>query len=113
MATRSNAPTFLQLDGKDYVVLPKADYLRLADAAGASTLKDARSVVQAALGADLRRAREHAGLSQSQLAEKLGVSQPMVAGAERGRVRVAETYARRVLKACKLPADWVPPETEV
>jgi DNA-binding XRE family transcriptional regulator len=110
MAKQSSAPTFLQLDGKDYVVLPKADYLRLTEGAGPGVARDAREVVQSALGTDLRRAREHAGLSQSQLAKKLGVSQPMVSGAESGRTRVAERYVRSVLKACKLPADWVPPE---
>jgi ribosome-binding protein aMBF1 (putative translation factor) len=108
MATRSSAPTFLQLDGKDYVVLPKDEYLRLADAAGPATLKDARTVVRAALAARLRKARQHAGLSQRELAEKLGVSQPMVAGAESGSTRIAERYARSVLKACKLRQDWVP-----
>jgi transcriptional regulator with XRE-family HTH domain len=50
--------------------------------------------------------RRQAGLSVAELVRRLGVSQPMVSGAESGRVRVSERYVRTVLRACGLPADW-------
>ena len=96
----------LRIADQDFVVLPRADYMRLVEAAGPSALKDAREVVRASIGASLRRARETAGLTQVELARKLRVSQPMVAAAESGKGRVAERYIARVLKACGLPKDW-------
>ena len=88
------------------MVLPKADYLRLVQTSPAAPLKDAREAVRAVLGARLREARRQAGLTQRELAERLGVSQPMVAAVERGRTRVGPSYTKRLLKACRLPADW-------
>lgn len=95
----------LQIDGKEYVVLPKAEYLRLTHAEDG--LVDAKEFLRASIGSDLRKAREHAGLSQTALAKKLGITQPMVSATEAGRTQVSERYVRRVLKACKLPANWV------
>lgn len=97
--------TPIVLEGKEYVILPKREYLRLA---GQESIGDARLAIRAALSARLRAAREHAGLSQRELAARLDVSQPMVSGGESGRVRVSERYVRAVLKACRLRSDWVP-----
>jgi ribosome-binding protein aMBF1 (putative translation factor) len=94
------------IEGKEYVIMPKREYQRLA---GPASVGDARGAIRAALGERLRAARERAGLSQQGLAERMDVSQPMVSGAERGRVRVSERYAKAVLKACGLPRDWAPP----
>ena len=69
---------------------------------------DAVEYATAAIAADLRAAREHAGLSQPELAKKLRKSASMVAGVETGRVRVGERYVRAVLKACGLPPAWKP-----
>jgi ribosome-binding protein aMBF1 (putative translation factor) len=95
----------IKLDGREYVILPKADYLKLAgkDLEGAV---DAVEYARKAIGEDLRSAREHAGLSQAELAEKLGKTQPMVSGAESGSIRVGERYVATVLKACGLPKSW-------
>lgn len=98
----------LRIEGKEYVVLPKAEYLRLTNAEDG--IVDAKEFLRSAIGSDLRSAREHAGLSQTALAKKLGITQPMVSSTEAGRTQVSEKYVRRVLKACKLPPDWVPPE---
>lgn len=106
MATKTAT---LSIDGKEYVVMPKAEYLRLTGADDG--LIDAKQFLRSAIGSDLRKAREHAGLSQSALAKKLGVTQPMVSATEAGRTQVSEKYVRRVLGACKLPADWAPPES--
>ena len=102
----ASQPVSIRIDGKDYVLLPRREYLRLVGEPARRTLKDARSVVRASVGASLRRARESAGLTQAQLAKRLKVSQPMVSAAESGKERVAERYVSRVLKACKLPPDW-------
>lgn len=111
MATQSTSPAFLSIDGKEYVVLPKSEYQRLTSAV-AGDLIDAKSFTRSAIASSLRKAREHAGLSQTELARKLRVSQPMVSAVEAGRTQVSEKYALRVLKACKLPPDWAAPSDE-
>ena len=97
----------LTLSGEEYVVLPKSEYLRLT---GEETV-DARVFVRGEIARRLRLARAHAKLSQVELAKRLKVTQSMVSHAETGRERVAEGYLGRVLKACGLPKDWVPPAT--
>jgi ribosome-binding protein aMBF1 (putative translation factor) len=67
---------------------------------------EAHTFVRESIAADLRAARESAGLTQAQLAERMGKSQTMVSQAESGAMRVSERYVRAVLKACGLPMDW-------
>ncbi len=95
----------LTIDGTEYVALPKADYLRLVGKAPTETV-DALEFTLAALGRNLKAAREHADLTQGELAKKLGKAQSTVSQAEAGRIRVGEAYVRKVLKVCGLPADW-------
>lgn len=73
---------------------------------------DAHAFLRQTLGRDLRAAREHAKLTQAELAEKLGKSQTMISQAESGEARISERYVRTVLKACKLPADWTGPKAK-
>lgn len=104
-------PVFLHLAEGDYVIIPRAEYLRLRGAAAAPEglpLTDAKAAVLAEMGKRVRLAREHAGLTQSALAARLRVTQAMVSKAESGAGRISGAYIGRVLKACKLPADWVP-----
>ena len=101
---KSNSPTCVKIHGEDFVVLPKAEYLRLVLAP--PVLEDARTVVRQNLGASLLEARQKAGLSQAALARKIRVTQSMVSQAERGRMRIGERYMAKVLKACGLPKDW-------
>jgi ribosome-binding protein aMBF1 (putative translation factor) len=96
----------LRIADQDLVVLTRSDYLRLVEAAGPGALKDADEVVRASIGSGLRHARETAGLTQAELAKRLGVKQPIVSKAESGTGRVGERYIARVLKACGLPKDW-------
>jgi ribosome-binding protein aMBF1 (putative translation factor) len=98
--------TELKLGGKTYVILPKADYLKLRKGETPPKTVDAVEYARASIGADLRAARENAGLSQNDLAEKLGKSQTLVARAEAGAVSVGEKYIASVLKACGLPKKW-------
>jgi transcriptional regulator with XRE-family HTH domain len=98
----------LTIDGDDYVALPKADYLRLVEGAGEKTV-DALEFTLISLGRNLKTAREHAGLSQAELAKKLGKAQTTVSQAEAGKIRVSEKYVLGVLSACGLPDDWRAP----
>jgi DNA-binding XRE family transcriptional regulator len=59
-----------------------------------------------ALAPRLRAARRQAGLTQAQLAERMGRSQALVSLAERGALRIGTPYLRTVLEACGLPLDW-------
>jgi len=96
----------LTVRGVEYVVIPKADYLRMQDVHPTAGTVDARAFVRQSLAGDLRAAREHAGLTQAELAERMGKSQTMVSQAESGAARVSERYVRAVLEACGLPPDW-------
>jgi len=109
-------PVFVRLAEGDYVIIPRAEYLRLCgapDASGAPeglSLIDAKAAVIAEMGKRVRSARERAGLTQSALAKRLKVTQAMVSRAESGTARISAAYIGRVLKACKLPVDWLPPQ---
>ncbi len=98
----------LMINGAEYVVLPKAEYLRLTG--GGEPRNEALEFGLVSLGRDLRAAREHAGLTQAELAKKLGKAQATVSGSESGKVRVSEKYIAKVLKVCKLPVDWSAPD---
>jgi ribosome-binding protein aMBF1 (putative translation factor) len=100
----------LTVRGVEYVVIPKAEYLRMQDAKVPAGAVEAHAFVRGSIASDLRAAREAAGLTQVELAEKLGKSQTMVSQAESGAARVSERYVRTVLKACRLPADWTGPK---
>ena len=101
----SNLVGDLTLGGVEYVIIPKAEYLVLRDALPEGTV-DAHALIRSSIGADLRAAREAAGMTQSELAQRMGKSQTLVSQAESGDARVSERYVRSVLKACGLPADW-------
>ncbi len=103
----------IKLGKTEYVILPKAEYLRLQSVAGVPEGSvDAVEYARGSIGATLKAAREHAGLTQAELAVRLKKNQPMVSGAESGTISVSERYARAVLKACKLPAAWTGPKRE-
>lgn len=59
-------------------------------------------------GQALRRARKQAGLTQSRLARKLGVTQPYLSFMEGGGRRVPERLARRVARVLDTPATELP-----
>lgn len=93
---------------KDEKKLPEGDEKKLPDGA-----VEAVPYAEQAIARSLRQAREAAGLTQVQLAEKLGKSQSMVGNVEAGRVRVGMRYVREVLSACGLPLNWTAPERTV
>ena len=98
----------LTIDGTEYVAIPKAEYLRLIG--GGEETVDALSFGRVSLGRSLKAAREHAGLTQAELAKKLKKAQPTVSGSESGKVQVSSKYVAKVLKVCGLPADWKAPQ---
>jgi DNA-binding XRE family transcriptional regulator len=53
-------------------------------------------------------ARKCTGLTQAELAERMGYSQTYVSLAERGKTPFARFYVEEVLKACELPMEWKP-----
>jgi ribosome-binding protein aMBF1 (putative translation factor) len=97
------------IDGMEYVAIPRADYQNMSGDKDLVGAVDATEYARRSLGESLRAAREHAGLTQAELAKKLGKTQPMVSGAENGAVHVGERYVAAVLKACRLPKDWKAP----
>lgn len=101
----------IKLGKNEYVIIPKAEYLRLTGVAGVpSGSVDAVEFARASIGRTLKAAREHAGLTQAELAKRLKKSQPMVSGAEGGSISVSDRYVLAVLKACGLPEDWKGPK---
>ena len=91
------------INNKEFAVVPMAEWLRLS---GAESLSPARKTLRKSIGKDLAKAREQAGLTQAELAAKIGKSQAMVSGAESGSIKTGLPYAKAVLKACELPEDW-------
>jgi ribosome-binding protein aMBF1 (putative translation factor) len=103
----------LHIAGGDYVVVPRAEYMRLvASAVTASdgvSVSEAKAMALREMGRRVRLARQHVGLTQADLAKKLGCTQAMVSRAESGTVSVSSRFLDRVHRACKLAADWLPP----
>ncbi len=100
-------PQTILVKGERFVIIPEKEYNRLVkhDAAGGvDAVEDARR----SISDGLRKAREAAGLTQTQLAKALSRSQAFVCAAEKGMKDVGERYVNTVLKACGLPADWKP-----
>lgn len=54
------------------------------------------------IGANLKRARTRAGLSQSTLAEIVGVTQPMIAQAERGTKALTLELGKEIAAALNI-----------
>jgi ribosome-binding protein aMBF1 (putative translation factor) len=98
----------VKLEGKAYFILPKAEYLRLRRGDAPPNTVNAVTYARESIGADLRAAREHAGMTQEGLAKKLQRSQTLVSQAESGQVSAGARYVASVLKACGLPKDWKP-----
>lgn len=112
-------PTTLEILGTRFVLLPETDYQDLLQhrpkdrpldpsVLDLDDLADADTFMAVELGRNLRKARETASLTQSQLAKKLRKSQSMVSAAERGTMEIGVRYAKAVLKACGLAEDWKP-----
>jgi ParB-like chromosome segregation protein Spo0J len=101
----------LSIAGVDYVVVPSTEYLDLIGRASAGArLPEAKALVIAEMGRRVRAARAEAGLSQAELAQRMGMSQARVSRAESGLVSLSAAFLARVHKACGLDVDWIPAE---
>jgi transcriptional regulator with XRE-family HTH domain len=71
-------------------------------------------MVSIMVGSAVRSARKRAGISQAQLAEKAGTSQPSIARLERGRVSPTIISLEHIAKAlgAELVIDFEPTTTE-
>jgi ribosome-binding protein aMBF1 (putative translation factor) len=96
----------LVIDGEEFVAVSRADYLRFVAGKKDEGAVDALTYTLGALGRNLKAAREHAGLTQAELAKKLRKAQTTVSQSEAGKIRVSADYVERVLRVCGLPADW-------
>jgi ribosome-binding protein aMBF1 (putative translation factor) len=101
----------MTINGARYVAIPVDEYDRLRGAKKDESAGDGVDWLRAEMGATLRRARETAGLSQIELAKKLGKSQALVSRAEVGDLSISEKYVASVIKACGLPKNWPAKET--
>lgn len=99
--------SIVKVEGKEYVLIPKDEYDALVGAVPAGAV-EAVPFAMKAVAADLRKARKVGGLTQSELAKKLKVSQPMVSSVEAGRTAPPKGYVDALLKACGLPKAWKP-----
>ena len=65
--------------------------------------------VKATAGGNVvRQARKAAGLTQAELAKRLGKTQPAISLAEASNGSTDPAFVSEVLKACHLPSDWQP-----
>lgn len=101
-------PVRVDLEGVEYLLIAKSDYVRWRGAQVGDARRrgpDACSRGLKGIARRLREARRAAGLSQVDLARKLGRSQPFVSQTENARVRVGDKHLRSVLRACGLPDE--------
>lgn len=101
-------PARVDLEGVEYVLIAKSDYVRWREAQVRDTGERGRGAPSRGLRAiarRLREARRAAALSQVDLAKRLGRSQAFVSQAESGKTRVGDCYLKSVLQACGLPDD--------
>jgi transcriptional regulator with XRE-family HTH domain len=94
----------IRIGGVDFVLVPATRSASGVELGG---------VPSRATNATKRRlweARREAGLTQAQLAKRLGRSQAMVSQAESGNSQVSERYVSKVLEACELQPGWGLPE---
>ena len=61
------------------------------------------------LGQRLKKAREHAGISQSELADAVGIRQSAISRIERDEA-LTTGFASRLAKACGVRTDWLSEE---
>jgi len=104
--------TVVKLDGRDYVILPRADYERLNGLAKAAELPPlpkpdadgnypAVEYARASLARNIIRSRVEAGLTQLELAKLAGIRNETLCRIERGQHTPSVATIARVEKALK------------
>lgn len=82
-----------------YGLVNNCDYLKFD--------KPACSVSRMTFGERLRAARNYAGLSQQQLADAAGCTQPNITGLENSTSAVRSEYTVQFAKACGVRPEWL------
>jgi hypothetical protein len=94
----------LTVGGVEYVVIPKAEYLRMRATTLPPGTVDTRAYVRGSIAAALKQARDAAGLTQAELAERMGKEsdhdQPG---------RVWRRACKRTLRGVRAQSMWVAP----
>jgi ribosome-binding protein aMBF1 (putative translation factor) len=85
----------IRIEGRDYWLVPKEKAKEYPGSV------DALAFADESIAKSLREARTKAGLTQAELAAKLGKSQSLVARAESGGMVVGVKYVDAALKACR------------
>jgi DNA-binding XRE family transcriptional regulator len=96
----------IRIDGEEFVLVAAEEFLRLGGDEERLTGVPRRAVGDTPVAKRLRGARQRAGLTQVELAERLGKSQTLVSQAETGSACVNHRYVTTVLKACGLRRNW-------
>jgi DNA-binding XRE family transcriptional regulator len=102
--------TIVKLDGRDYVILPRADYDRLSKLAKAAELPalpkpdahgnyPAVDYAKASLARNIIRSRVEAGLTQLELARLAGIRNETLCRIERGQHTPSVATIARIEKA--------------
>jgi DNA-binding XRE family transcriptional regulator len=99
----SGAPRDVELDGRRYVLVPKAEFERLLQEADRPRA-DAASFVNDPLGPELRARRRRAGLTLAQVAQRAGIAAETLSRIENGRSDPSLGTLRCVLRALEVPA---------
>lgn len=83
------------LGGTAYAIVPVADVARAGLGSDPAVAQREKQALR------LRRARERAGLTQAELAARLGAGQTYVSGVETARDPISEERAAKWLAACR------------
>jgi ribosome-binding protein aMBF1 (putative translation factor) len=100
MSIPTEYQTIRDADGKiQYVVLPYADFLRLIQKDRQSVPNEVVERVILNKQTPIRAWREHLGLTQAEVAARLGITQAALAQTEATRARPRRSTLRRVAQA--------------
>lgn len=88
----------IEIGGKPYVILPKADYDRLC-IRGASEREDASAFAPESVGADLRARRHQARMTLAEVALRADIAPETLSRIENARTNPTMATVRSVLRA--------------
>ncbi len=100
MSTPTEYQTIKYVDGEiQYVVIPYADFLRLQHVNESSVPNEVVERVVVDKQTPIRAWREHLGLTQAEVAGRLGVTQAAFAQTDASGARLRKSTVRRVAQA--------------
>jgi transcriptional regulator with XRE-family HTH domain len=96
--SRGGAAQRLRVGNRKFVLVPESEYRRWVKDTE-TPLRDAVDFAKAGIGRDLKRKREKAGLTQSQVAAKAGIRMETLSRLENGHGNPTVGTVRRILRA--------------